>query len=95
MKRLYEIYLTEDFVKDTSWLKFFLKIGKLNGLFKKFKVKAKIENQMVRYFLEVNKEIPTILSDLLEFILKEIIEKEDFKMKFFKTFGIMTKREKI
>lgn len=92
MKKLYEIYLTEDFVKDTVWLKLFLRVGRLNGIFRKFKIKVKIENQLVRYFLEVNKEIPSILSDLPEFILKEINE-EEFKMKFLKTFGIMTKRE--
>ena len=92
MRKLYEIYLTEDFVKSNVWLKFILKIGKLNGLFRKFKIKVKIENQVVRYFLEVNREIPSILSELPEFILREISE-ENFRIKFFKPFEIISKRE--
>ena len=70
----------------------FIYIGKLNGLFKGFKIKVKFENQVIRYFLEVKRSIPSILSELPEFIFKEI-KNENFSLKMFKSFGIMTKRE--
>lgn len=45
--KVFEIFLTTDFVTEESWLKFILYISKLNGLFKKWKIYIKFEKIML------------------------------------------------
>jgi len=93
MKKYYEIYLTEDNVEEKRWSNFFIRIGRLNGIFRKFRIIVKFENQVIRYFLETNKEIPSILSEHSEFMLKEH-QVLNFKLNKFKRISILTKKEK-
>lgn len=94
-KKIFEIFLTTDFVTEDSWLKFILYISKLNGLFRTWKIYVKFEKNNVRYFIKTRNYMPTTLTDLNDFLLQRI-DNIDLKTK---TFGInslywVTKKEK-
>lgn len=95
MKKIFEIFLTTDFVTEESWLKFILYISKLNGLFRPWKIFIKFEKNNVRYFIKTRNDIPTTLTDLNDFLLQKI-EDIDFKTNYFgvKSFYWVTKKEK-
>ena len=78
-KKIFEIFLTTDFVSEDSWLKFLLYISKLNGLFKTWKIYIKFEKNNVRYFIKTRNDMPTTLTDLNDFLLQRI-ENIDFKI---------------
>ena len=94
-KKIFEIFLTTDFVSEDSWLKFLLYISKLNGLFKTWKIYIKFEKNNVRYFIKTRNDMPTTLTDLNDFLLQRI-ENIDFKISSLgiKSFYWVTKREK-
>lgn len=94
-KKIFEIFLTTDFVSEESWLKFLLYISKLNGLFRAWKIYIKFEKNNVRYFIKTRNDMPTTLTDLNDFLLQRI-ENIDFKSTFLgiKSFYWVTKREK-
>ncbi len=94
-KKIFEIFLTTDFVSEESWLKFLLYISKLNGLFRTWKIYLKFEKNNVRYFIKTRNDMPTTLTDLNDFLLQRI-ENIDFKISFIgiKSFYWVTKREK-
>lgn len=75
-ERYYEIFFTTDYVSENSWLKFLNCISRLNGLFRAWRIYVKFENNKVRYFIKCNKDVPTTLSDLGDFLIKKI---DDFK----------------
>lgn len=93
--KVFEIFLTTDFVTEESWLKFILYISKLNGLFKKWKIYIKFEKNNVRYFIKTRNDMPTTLTDLNDFLLQRI-ENLDFKTNYLgvKSFYLVTKKEK-
>ena len=94
-KKIFEIFLTTDFVSEDSCLKFLLYISKLNGLFKTWKIYIKFEKNNVRYFIKTRNDMPTTLTDLNDFLLQRI-ENIDFKISSLgiKSFYWVTKREK-
>ena len=94
-KKIFEIFLTTDFVSEDSLLKFLLYISKLNGLFKTWKIYIKFEKNNVRYFIKTRNDMPTTLTDLNDFLLQRI-ENIDFKISSLgiKSFYWVTKREK-
>ena len=47
-KNIFEIYLTENYIKSEDWLKLILKVSKINGKFKTWSLWIKIENNIVR-----------------------------------------------
>ncbi len=72
MKRnLFEIYLTSEFVQSEEWLKFLLKISKINGRFSCWNLWVYIENNVLRYFVETKRLLPPILGDLGNFLIKK------------------------
>lgn len=77
-KNLFEIFLTQEYVNEKSWLNFILAISRLNGIFRKWTIWIKIENNYVRYFIETKREIPSIVNELGEFLVKKV--EEDFKV---------------
>lgn len=81
-KNIFEIYLTESFVKKEDWLKLILKVSKVNGRLKPWSLWINIENNVVRYFIETKRTLPPILGDLGEFLLKkeECVLKEKAKI---------------
>ena len=91
-KQVSEIFFTSNYVSEDSWLKFILAIGKLNGYFKEFKISVKIEKNNVRYFLETKKTLPTIISDLPEFLIKK--SDENIKRKLCKNIYCVTNKER-
>lgn len=91
--KIYEVFLTTDYVTEEDWLKFLLYISKLNGRFRKWKIFVKSEKNSIRYFIKTRNEIPTTLSDLGSFLLKKVEDFEEYK-KIFKTFYIITNKEK-
>lgn len=94
-KKLFEVFLTTNFVTEESWLNFILYISKLNGLFKSWKIYIKFEKNNVRYFIKTRNDMPTTLTNLNDFLLQKI-EKFDFKIRTFslKSLYVVTKKEK-
>lgn len=90
--KIYEVFLTTDYVTEENWFKFLLYISKLNGRFRKWKIYIKSDKNSVRYFIKTRNDIPTTLSDLGDFLLKRIDEFEEYK-KFFKSLYIITNKE--
>ena len=88
-KNLFEIYLTESYVKKEDWLKLILKVSKINGRLRPWSLWINIENNVVRYFIETKRTLPPILGDLGEFLLKkedrELREKSKFVMPYILT----------
>ena len=95
MKRIFEIFLTTDFVTEEKWLKFILYISKLNGLFKTWNIYIKFEKNNVRYFIKTRNDMPTTLTDLNDFLLQRI-ENSNFKTNYLgiRSFYLVTKKEK-
>ena len=90
MKRnLFEIYLTQEYVESIEWLKLFLQITKINGLFKPWNLWIKIENNYIRYFIQTQCIIPPILGELGSFLFKKVDinlkEKSKLSMPYFLT----------
>ena len=91
----FEVFFTTDKVTEESWLQFILYISKLNGLFKLWKIYIKFEKNNIRYFVKTKHKLPTTLSNLNDFLLKQIDNFE--KPKTFlhlKKFYIVTNKEK-
>ena len=80
MKYLAEVFLTKEYVEENVWSRFLYTVSKLNGFLKKWKMYIYIEDNTVRYLIETNKKLPSIISDFSEFILK-IVEDEEFEQK--------------
>ena len=80
MKKLFEVYLTSEYVENEEWLKLFYKISKINGLFRPWNLWITIEKNYIRYFIETDRILPTILGELGSFLFKksEIKLKEKF-----------------
>ena len=62
-KNLFEIYLTSQFVKSEEWLKLILKISKINGKLGHWNLWIHIENNDIRYFVEIKRMLPPILGE--------------------------------
>ena len=71
-RNMFEIYLTQEYVEGSEWLKLFLRITKINGLFKTWNLWIQIENNYIRYFIETKCIIPPILSELGSFLFKKV-----------------------
>ena len=88
-KNIFEIYLTENNVKKEEWLRLILKVSKINGRLKTWNLWINIENNIVRYFIEINRTLPPILGELGEFLLKKeekvLREKSKIGMPYFLT----------
>lgn len=93
--KMFEIFLTNDFVKEESWLNFILYISRLNGLFRTWKIYVKFEKNNVRYFIKTKNDMPTTLTNLNDFLLQKI-ENIDFQPKLFlaKSLYIVRSKEK-
>ena len=51
-EKIFEVFLTNDFVNEETWLKFILYISRLNGIFIAWKIYVKFEKNNVRYFIK-------------------------------------------
>lgn len=58
MKNLFEIYLTSEYVEKEDWLNLFLRVGKINGRFRRWRLWIYIDNSYVRYFIELRRTLP-------------------------------------
>ena len=67
-----EIFLTSEHVTEESWLNLLNGISNLNGLFHKWSLWTRIENNEVRYFVQTRRQLPTVVSSLGDFLLKQI-----------------------
>lgn len=92
--KYYEIFLTEDNVSEETWVKFLFYLAVLNGLFVKWKIIIRFENNVVRYFLKTRKDMPTTITDLNAFLLKKDDNFSERKVKFFKGVLISKNKEK-
>ena len=70
-KNVFEIYLTSEYVQGQDWLNLFLKICKINGIFRPWNLWVHIENNYIRYFVETSKMLPPILGELGSFLCKK------------------------
>ncbi len=92
-KFISEIFLTQKFVTEESWLQFIFEISRLNGIFRKWDIYVLVELNTVRYFIRTSRKIPPVISNLNDFLLKIIEPKQKIK-KYFKTFYFMRNNEK-
>lgn len=92
-KNIFEIYLTSSFIESEEWLKFILKVSKINGKFKPWSLWVHIENNYIRYFIETKRTLPPILGELGNFLIKKSDIKLREKSGFSKPF-ILTKNYK-
>ena len=67
MKYIAEIFLTSEHVTEESWLNLLNGISNLNGLFHKWSLWTRIENNEVRYFVQTRRQLPTVVSSLGDF----------------------------
>ena len=44
MKNLFEVYLTSEYVEKEEWLKLFIRLGKINGRFRRWRLWISIED---------------------------------------------------
>ena len=72
MKYTTEIFLTSEHVTEESWLNLLNGISNLNGLFHRWNLWIRIENNEVRYFVQTRRQLPTVVSSLGDFLLKQI-----------------------
>lgn len=70
-KNLFEIYLTSPFVESEEWLKLIYKMSKINGMLRHWNLWIYIENNYIRYFIEMKRMLPSILGELGDFLLKK------------------------
>ena len=77
MKYTAEIFLTSEHVTEESWLNLLNGISNLNGLFHKWSLWTRIENNEVRYFVQTRRQLPTVVSSLGDFLLKQLEEVEE------------------
>ena len=92
-KFISEIFLTQKFVTEESWLQFIFEISRLNGIFRKWDIYVLVDLNTVRYFIRTSRKIPPVISNLNDFLLKIIEPKQKIK-KYFKTFYFMRNNEK-
>lgn len=71
MKYFYEIYLTKPSVTKEEWQKYIEKISNYQGYFKKWRLIVQIYNYQIRYYLESNCSLPTIMNHFPTFLLKK------------------------
>lgn len=83
MKKLFEIYLTSEYVKSKEWLELFYKISRINGLYRPWNLWITIEKNCIRYFIETKRILPTIIGELGDFLFKksEIKLKEKYSIR--------------
>lgn len=74
-KYSYEILLTTQFATEESWLNLILGISKLNGFLKKWKIYVKIELNEVRYFVVSPVNLPPVINNQGDFLIKPIEDK--------------------
>lgn len=81
-KNIFEIYLTSPYIKDEEWLKLILKISNINGIFRFWNFWIYIENNYIRYFVEIKRTLPPILGNLGNFLFKksDIVLKQHSKV---------------
>lgn len=77
MKYTTEIFLTSEHVTEESWLNLLNGISNLNGIFHKWNLWTRIENNEVRYFVQTRRQLPTVVSSLGDFLLKQVEEVEE------------------
>lgn len=87
-----EIFLTDKYVTEESWLNLIFEICKLNGRFRKWDLFVKIEMNTVRYFVQTSRQLPPMISHLSNFLLKRINENEKIHS-MPSVFYIITNRE--
>lgn len=71
VKKLYEIYLLEKYVKKESWQKLVEEINKYTHGLGKFKLLVLLDNRSINYFIETTLNLPISISNLKEFIFKK------------------------
>ena len=70
-KNIFEIYLTSSNIDSKEWLKLILKISKINGKFRIWNLWIYIENNCIRYFVETKRNLPPIVGELGEFLIRK------------------------
>ena len=91
--KLTEIFLTSENVTEENWLSLLNGISTLNGLFRKWNLWVQIENNEVRYFAQTKRELPTVISSLGDFLLKQIESTEEEPNSHFQFFYFFKRKE--
>ena len=91
-KIISEIFLTSSEIEEKAWNQLFNHISNLNGKLKKWNFWIQIENNEVRYFVRTRKELPTVIGNLGDFLIKKVGE-EETKLEAKKSFPYIVKRK--
>ena len=83
-KNIFEIYPTTSNIDSKQWLTLILKISKINGIFSHWNLWIYIENNYIRYFIETKRNLPPILGELGDFLIK----KSEIELKEKSKYGI-------
>ena len=85
-----ELYLSKNKVTEEDWNKIINIISNYNGLLKPWKLYIVNQKNVIRYFIETNCILPTMINNLNTFLLKPIkgikLKKEDYSLLSFPKF---------
>lgn len=70
--RLFEIYLTKSKVTAEDWKRLNITLLQAIGMFKSYTLKVRIQSNVVRYFIEINKDIGSISTNLEGFVFRPV-----------------------
>ncbi len=87
-----EIFLTSNEIEENAWNQLFNHISNLNGKLRIWNFWIQIENNEVRYYVRTRKELPTVIGNLGDFLIKKVGEGEE-KLKAKKSFPYIVKRK--
>jgi len=90
-KNIFEIYMTIPFVQSSSWMNLIYKISKINGMLKPWHLWISIDNNYIRYYVETEKMLPTIIGNADSFLLKKIDKKLKEKSKISSPYILTTR----
>lgn len=80
-KNLFEIYMTSEYVQANSWINLIYKVSKINGMIRPWNLWIEIENNYVRYYIETDRMLPTIIGNADSFLIKKVDKKLKEKSK--------------
>ena len=85
-----ELYISKKIVAEEDWKKLIDIVSNYNGLLKPWKLYIVNQKNVIRYFIETNCILPTMINNLNTFLLKPIkgikLKKEDYSLLSFPKF---------
>ena len=71
-KKTLEVYLAKEFVEETDWAKLIEVLSDYNGRYKKWELIVRRQNNLIRFFVEIDCDLPPTIDGLESFLFKEV-----------------------